>query len=501
MSVGNCQLIHSGAYVDKERDTWSSVFVSQVNTEEKSILFVKRLVSIIVSSVTYLRGLFPEDAYEEKTFDGLVIKNLLWDSKLYSPAILVRCLTGAFEAIEKRYVDELRFVIYDDVNNPECLREAYAMKFTYATDGSACVVTHLVATTPQRTLIDLRGSTQRLLRTLIVLTQSLEALPEQVFAAIRLTYREETPLTYDPPWFYTQPSEELIFPTDSVNVKVGAVNTLHHKVSVSIKASNQILRVAHTSLQPKVSSLAFIRSQSLVACSEEPLPPADPTLRRRRQCGIHKILNVKSRGGTTRIREICDGAPRRGEQQEVKHPSNPQNKLGTDVDVLCPCRLRGVGLHLLQCPICKQHAPQDVSGEHLRDQCGRLGHSRTDPLCTPSRLTKITLKPSVREQLKTPSDTPTTTTYSEVVSARTFSSQDTSVEANEQQSSYPRIEDIVWMDEGFGRKTTGGSEQTKASILPIGLHEKKEGDFENSGKVEDGKRGKYEIQIPHKRPR
>lgn len=57
------------------------------------------------------------------------------------------------------------------------------------------------------------------------------------------------------------------------------------------------------------------------------------------------------------------------------------------------------------------------------------------------------------------------------------------------------------MDEGFGRKTIGGSEQTKASILPIGLHENKEGDFENSGKVEDGKRGKDEIQIPHKRPR
>ncbi|XP_047480440.1 uncharacterized protein LOC125033027 isoform X2 [Penaeus chinensis] len=485
MSAGNCQLMHYGIPTSKESDTWSSVFVSQVSSEQKSLLFVKRLVSVVVSSVTYLRGLFPEEAYEEKVLDGLTVKILLKDPKSYPPKVLVRCLTGAFEAIEKRYVDELRLVLYDDVDSPECLREAYAMKFAYAEGGGACGVNYLVATTPQRTLIDLKGSTQNLLRTLLVLTQSLEELPDRVCAALHLTYREETPLDYEPPWFYALPGEELIFPQDAVSVKVGVVSTLHHKVSVRVKASNQTVRVSGP--QSKVSSSAFVNSQSLVPCSEEPLSPAEPSFKRRRReplADIQRILQRDSRDRNPGAGNVCGSIFGRSTEQETEYSLNNQENLGVDLDAT---DLRDFDHHKEHCSICNSH-------RH-----------------------KIALKPSVKEQLKTPTDSPVKIACSGVIGVGAFSppavncavgcaqrSQGLFLHVREdvpadQQNGDPRNEDSLGRDGDGGRQPDRDSAPTKESSLPSGPDGNRGGELEDTGKAEEGRRGKGRPRLPRRR--
>lgn len=41
-----------------------------VATEQQSLVLVKKLLAIAVSSITYLRGLFPEKAYGSKYVGG-----------------------------------------------------------------------------------------------------------------------------------------------------------------------------------------------------------------------------------------------------------------------------------------------------------------------------------------------------------------------------------------------------------------------------------------------
>lgn len=41
-----------------------------VSTEQQSLVLVKKLLAIAVSSITYLRGLFPEKAYGPKYVGG-----------------------------------------------------------------------------------------------------------------------------------------------------------------------------------------------------------------------------------------------------------------------------------------------------------------------------------------------------------------------------------------------------------------------------------------------
>lgn len=41
-----------------------------VETEQQSLVVVKKLLAIAVSSITYLRGLFPEKAYGSKRVEG-----------------------------------------------------------------------------------------------------------------------------------------------------------------------------------------------------------------------------------------------------------------------------------------------------------------------------------------------------------------------------------------------------------------------------------------------
>ena len=42
-----------------------------VATEKQSLVVVKKLLAIAVSSITYLRGLFPERAYGIKHVEGM----------------------------------------------------------------------------------------------------------------------------------------------------------------------------------------------------------------------------------------------------------------------------------------------------------------------------------------------------------------------------------------------------------------------------------------------
>lgn len=44
--------------------------MNDLKTEQESLVFVKRMMAVAVSSITYLRGIFPEDAYRSRYLEG-----------------------------------------------------------------------------------------------------------------------------------------------------------------------------------------------------------------------------------------------------------------------------------------------------------------------------------------------------------------------------------------------------------------------------------------------
>lgn len=49
---------------------WTGLFLNEHKTEQESLVFVKRMMAVAVSSITYLRGIFPEDAYRSRYLEG-----------------------------------------------------------------------------------------------------------------------------------------------------------------------------------------------------------------------------------------------------------------------------------------------------------------------------------------------------------------------------------------------------------------------------------------------
>ena len=74
----------------------SLVFPNKISTEHQSLMFVKRLLAVSVSCITYLRGIFPERAYGTRYLDDLCVKILKEDKNCSGSSQLVKWMLGCF---------------------------------------------------------------------------------------------------------------------------------------------------------------------------------------------------------------------------------------------------------------------------------------------------------------------------------------------------------------------------------------------------------------------
>ena len=69
-----------------------------LNTFDQSLLYTKKLIIIAVSSVAYLRGLFPQNAFTEREFEGMKLQILQSNSSSFKDAeVLTEWLKGKCE--------------------------------------------------------------------------------------------------------------------------------------------------------------------------------------------------------------------------------------------------------------------------------------------------------------------------------------------------------------------------------------------------------------------
>ncbi|MEQ2194470.1 hypothetical protein XENOCAPTIV_029848 [Xenoophorus captivus] len=92
----------------EETAEWTALFINDLKTKHESLVFVKRMMAVAVSSITYLRGIFPEYAYRSRYLEDLCIKVLRENSNTAGANKVVKWMMGCFDALEKQYVSPIR---------------------------------------------------------------------------------------------------------------------------------------------------------------------------------------------------------------------------------------------------------------------------------------------------------------------------------------------------------------------------------------------------------
>jgi meiosis-specific protein HOP1 len=217
---------------------WSKCFPTKFSTETSSCIFVKKLLTVAVSNITYLRSMFPEMAYANRSMDGLPLKILKGRNECPEAQSLANLLMGAFDALEKKYLRELMLVVYKDQANPDVVQEMYTFKFSYPNGQTACQVLQGLEGREMKNITpdDIYRSTQNLLRTLVIITQGLDPLTGSMMT-MKLTYYDAvTPADYEPAGFCPTPLVEPQLPPGAVSLQSGQVETIYHSVQLGVKA-------------------------------------------------------------------------------------------------------------------------------------------------------------------------------------------------------------------------------------------------------------------------
>ena len=72
--MSTSQKTRSHGQSTKEPGNWTQMFPTKIKSQQASLLYVKKLLSVGVSTISYLRSMFPEEAYANKSLDGLKLK-------------------------------------------------------------------------------------------------------------------------------------------------------------------------------------------------------------------------------------------------------------------------------------------------------------------------------------------------------------------------------------------------------------------------------------------
>ncbi|SCO62447.1 HORMA domain protein, putative [Plasmodium berghei] len=270
-------------------------------TKQDSVNMMKNIIKLGISLVTYLRNLFEEKAYEEVCIQELKLKRLL-PINSESHMIINWLEKGVFDAIEKEYLRILILDINDIYDNTlECYK--FSFSYNTAKGGEIDITLETSANNDPNNLgnnttttannnnnnnnndngameysglmeerrknynlnrlqnikdrlLNKNGAKQKkepslllkknakektyeLLRSLVLLTQTLSPLPEKTYLSMKLLYYDEiVPYNYQPPYFRNPGNRDLLkFMSMPKENFVGKIDTGHHFLSIIVNST------------------------------------------------------------------------------------------------------------------------------------------------------------------------------------------------------------------------------------------------------------------------
>ncbi|KAJ8374382.1 hypothetical protein SKAU_G00049620 [Synaphobranchus kaupii] len=197
------------------------------------------MMALAVSCITYLRGIFPEDAYKSRYLEDLCIKVLRENSSCPGACKIVKWMMGCFDALEKGYLQIMFIGVHTDPGDPNHIIESYQFKFKYTEEGPQMEILRNRNDETKVTMEDTKKASVLLVRKLFLLLQNLDVLPTDVSLSMKLYYYDDvTPPDYEPPGFMQGMCDTLWFDGTAVHFKVGDVQTPFHTMKVQVAAEH-----------------------------------------------------------------------------------------------------------------------------------------------------------------------------------------------------------------------------------------------------------------------
>ncbi|XP_076315702.1 uncharacterized protein LOC143228316 [Tachypleus tridentatus] len=216
----------------EKTSSWNATFPKEQVTEVQSNLFIKKLLAISVSNIMYLRAILPEKEFGNRILEDLRLKILSEGKDCPGANQIIKWIRGCFDALDKKY---LRRLMIGDVI------EAYTFKFGYSkNDTSMTCNGEEIATLSSNSSKLTRKATLSLLRTIVILTQGLDPLPDSAYLTMKILYYDDiTPPDYQPPGFMDCNTDCFFFKSVPICVKVGDVTTPFHTLELRIKTDRK----------------------------------------------------------------------------------------------------------------------------------------------------------------------------------------------------------------------------------------------------------------------
>ncbi|CAM0909480.1 unnamed protein product [Alopecurus aequalis] len=218
-------------------------------TEQDSLLLTRNLLRIAIYNISYIRGLFPEKYFNDKSVPALEMKiKKLMPMDPESRRLIDWMEKGVYDALQKKYLKTLLFCICEKENGP--MIEEYAFAFSYPSKGdevamnlsrtgnkknSATFKSNAAEVTPDQ----MRSSACKMIRTLVSLMRTLDQMPDERTIIMKLLYYDDvTPDDYEPPFFKGCADNEAlnIWNKNPLKMELGSVNSKHLVLALKVKS-------------------------------------------------------------------------------------------------------------------------------------------------------------------------------------------------------------------------------------------------------------------------
>ncbi|XP_042501125.1 meiosis-specific protein ASY1 isoform X2 [Macadamia integrifolia] len=219
-------------------------------TEQDSLLLTRNLLRIAIFNISYIRGLFPEKYFNDKSVPALEMKiKKLMPMDAESRRLIDWMEKGVYDALQKKYLRTLLFCVCEAMEGP--MIEEYAFSFSYSNSDSQEVSMNINrtgskkgATFKSNTSADItpnqmRSSACMMVRTLVQLMRTLDRMPEERTILMKLLYYDDvTPADYEPPFFRgcTEQDANQSWAKNPLKMEVGNVNSKHFVLALKVKS-------------------------------------------------------------------------------------------------------------------------------------------------------------------------------------------------------------------------------------------------------------------------
>ncbi|KAI8610236.1 DNA-binding protein [Chytriomyces sp. MP71] len=173
----------------------------------ESLQLTQNLLRSSIATISYLRGLFPEDHFDDSRFNGMGLKRMKRGASPRMDALVESLESGCFDALQKGYLRKIVFSVHHGASainedNKEnnvsgacaegALIESYEFEFKYpSTHEVTMTITAGDKSKATSKAISKKESVKAmadLLRRIIILTQTLQPLPDNAEFTTRIYY-------------------------------------------------------------------------------------------------------------------------------------------------------------------------------------------------------------------------------------------------------------------------------------------------------------------------